>query len=268
MAQLPKVQEEKLKVLINRDDLKAKFTEVLGKKAPAFITSILGVQNSSEKLLKSDPMSIISAAMVAATLDLPINQNLGYAYIVPYRSRQDDGTYKDIAQFQMGWKGYVQLAMRTGQYRTINVSEVYEGELISENRLTGEIIFDCSKKISDKIIGYVAYFKMLNGFSKMNYMTRDKADAHGKRYSQTYKNGFGQWKDDFDSMAKKTVVKLLLSKWGMLSTEMQRAIENDSAVIDEAGNKSYADNEFTDAKIVSENPLAPKQDATNIRKLL
>ena len=247
------VQKEKptLKSLVNSEQIKTRFAEVLGQKSNAFITSILGLQNSNAQLMKCEPMSIIMSAMTAATLDLPINQNLGFAYILPYKVKRDNN-YVDVAQFQLGYKGYVQLALRTAQYKTINVSEVYEGELIEENRMTGEIKFDSTQKKSDKIIGYVGYIALLNGFEKSLYMSIDSIDKHAKRYSQTYKKGFGIWKDDFDSMAKKTVIKLLISKWGVLSSEMQKAVEKDQAVINEDGTSEYIDN-YVD--VTSENPI-------------
>lgn len=140
----------------------------------------------------------------------------------------------------------MQLAQRSGQYATMNVTEVYDGELKSENRVTGEYEFDFSAKKSDKIIGFVAYFKMLNGFEKMIYWSAEQAEAHGKRFSQTYKRGYGLWKDDFISMGKKTALKNLLSKWGMLSTEMQKAVKFDQAVINDADSETE-DIEYVDA---------------------
>jgi len=144
--------------------------------------------------------------------------------------------------------------MRTGQYKTINVTEIYEGEVLAENRLTGEYTFDFTAKTSDKIVGYAAYFSLLNGFEKTVYWPIDKIDKHGKRFSKTYKQGVGLWKEDFDAMAKKTVLKHLLSKWGILSIEMQRAIKFDQSVVkdvdaedvdyvDMAEEKSFADDE-------------------------
>src|SRR3990172_142226 len=131
------------------------------------------------------------SAMMAAALDLPINPNLGFAYIIPYG---------DQAQFQMGYKGFIQLALRSGQFKTIASCPVYEGQLISENPLTG-FVFDFTKKTSETIIGYAAYFKLLNGFEKTEYWTKDKVEKHAKRFSQSFKKGEGTWVSDFDSMA-------------------------------------------------------------------
>lgn len=209
-----------LKSMLGNDNVKARFQEILGKKAPGFISSILSVANSNTLLQKADPKTVTNSAVIAATLDLPINPNLGFAYIVPFGGQ---------AQFQLGYKGFVQLAMRSGQYKTINVREVYEGEVVSENRFTGEYEFGTPK--SDKVVGYMAYFKLLNGFEKYLYMSKEELEKHGKKYSQTYKKGSGLWASDFDSMAKKTCLKQLLSKYGILSIEMQRAHTFDQAVV-------------------------------------
>jgi recombination protein RecT len=197
----------------------------LKSKAPAFVSSILNVANSSEALQRvaaSNPQSIIRSAAVAAALDLPIDKNLGFAHIVPY---------KDEAQFQLGYKGYIQLAMRTGQYRTINACEIYEGEIVKQNRLTGELEFDEAQRTSDKIIGYAAYFKLSNGFEKTLYMTIEELREHGKKYSKSYFKDFSIWKQNESAMCLKTVLKLLLSKYGILSIEMQTALSTDQAII-------------------------------------
>lgn len=209
-----------LKTLLGRDEVKNRFQEIMGKKAPGFISSILSLTNGNAQLQKSEPHSILNAAVVAATLDLPINPNLGFAAIVPY---------KNTAQFQLQYKGLVQLAMRSGQYKTINVSEVYEGEIKNVNRFTGD--YEFGERTSDMVVGYMAYFKLVNGFEKYSYMTVDEIKEHAARYSKTYQRGDGVWKDNFDAMAKKTVLKLLLSKFGILSIEMQRAQTFDQSSI-------------------------------------
>ena len=198
--------------LVAQDDIKARFEELLGKKAPGFISSLLAVVNNNKLLAKANPKTIVAAGAMAASLDLPINQNLGFAYIIPY---------KDEAQFQMGYKGYIQLAMRTGQYQTINAAEVYEGEIVKQNRFTGE--YEFGEKTSDKIVGYIAYFKLVNGFEKYLYMSIEEMQAHAKKYTNgRYKGGTEKWGlTDFHSMAIKTVLKRLISKYGILSIEMQ-----------------------------------------------
>lgn len=232
------------KNLFAKDEVRAKFQEMLGKRAPQFITSVLQIVASNALLATADPHSVYHSAAVAATLDLPLNNNLGFAYIVPYNQKQKDGTWKQVAQFQMGYRGFIQLAQRSGLYKTLSAAPIYEGQLIEENPLTG-FVFDFTKKKSDKIIGYASYFELLNGFHKTLYSTVDQIKAHGLKYSQTYKKGFGLWKDDFDAMALKTVIKANLSKWGPLSVEMQKAVVTDQAIInnDEATDITYVDNE-------------------------
>lgn len=213
-----------VKGMLETPAFKKKFEEMLGKKAAGFISSIIAVTNSSNYLMKADPATVIGAAAQAAMLDLPINQSLGFAYIVPY---------KGAAQFQLGYKGYIQLAQRSGQYIDIGAKTVYEGELEYENRLLDKFRF--GERTSDKVIGYLAYFRLTNGFEKMLYMTIDEAQAHAKKYSQNYKGGTAKWGiADFDVMAEKTVLKRLLSKYGPLSIEsiqMSQALANDGGVI-------------------------------------
>lgn len=237
---------DKLKEILDRDNVKEKFHAMLGKKAAGFTTSIISAVNRNPSLKTADPGSVISAAAIAASLDLPINQNLGFAHIVPYKNK---------AQFQMGWKGFVQLAMRSGQYKTMNVSEVYEGEIVSNNHITGEMEFDIEERKSDKIIGYVAYFKLLNGFEKYLYMTKGEVEAHGEKYSASYYSKRGQWQKGFDYMAKKTVLKMLLSKYGILSIDMGKAIEYDQAEVSENG-PEYLDN--PDMIETSSEPVDPE----------
>lgn len=213
-----------VKGMLETPAFKKKFEEMLGKKAAGFISSIIAVTNSSNYLMKADPATVIGAAAQAAMLDLPINQSLGFAYIVPY---------KGAAQFQLGYKGYIQLAQRTNQYSDIGSNTVYEGELEYENRLLNKFKF--GERTSDKVIGYLAYFKLTNGFEKMLFMTIDEAQAHAKKYSQNYKGGTDKWGlADFNVMAEKTVLKRLLSKYGPLSIEsiqMSQALANDGGVI-------------------------------------
>lgn len=207
-----------IKQLINADSVKKRFEETLGSKAPQFMASVINLVNGDSTLQKCDQMSVISSAMVAATLDLPIDKNLGYAWVVPYNNK---GT------FQLGYKGYIQLALRTGQYKNINVIEVYEGELQSFNRLTEEIELDFESKVSDKVIGYVGFFELINGFQKTVYWSADQIEKHKQKFSKT---GFA-WKDNYDAMAKKTVLRNMLNKWGILSIDMQKAVTTDGQAV-------------------------------------
>ena len=241
-------QAQKTKAIFEREDVKIKLKEMLGKRASGFTTSVLSAINTNEMLKNADSNSVYMAAMMAASLDLPINQNLGFAYIIPYNRKTDQG-YKQFAQFQVGYKGFIQLALRSGQFETISATEVYEGELISSDRLKG-YQFDWDAKISDKIIGYAAYMELKNGFKKTLFMTREQLLGHGEKYSKTFKHKSGLWTTNFDSMARKTVLKLLLSKFGLLSVEMQKAAIVDQSVINDyenPDNPDYVDNpDFSD----------------------
>lgn len=226
---------------LNSNSIKQKFEEIIGKNANGFIASLLSTVNNNALLQKADQNSIYTAALMAASLKLPINQNLGLAYIVPYAGK---------AQFQLGYKGFKQLAQRSGQFLVINDSDVREGEIINHNRLTGEIEFnweqDPAKRLKLKPVGYVSYFKLVNGFESTFYMTNEELTAHAKKYSQTFKKyGTGLWKDEFDGMARKTVTKLNLSKNAPLSIELQRATIADQAVI-----KDFDPNKNEDAVII------------------
>src|SRR5690606_11549325 len=209
--------------LLDSENVKNRIKKVLNEKSTQFITSALSLVNSDSKLQECEPTSIFNACLVSASLDLPINNNLGFAYIIPY----NDKNKGMIAQFQIGYKGFKQLALRTGLFKTIHATDVRDGEVSFYNRLTGEIEFnwinDDKEREGKKIIGYVSYFELSNGFSSTFYMTKENVDKHAKKYSQTFKKGFGIWKDDFDSMALKTVTKLNLSKNAPLSIDMQKA---------------------------------------------
>lgn len=237
--------------LFNREDVKTKFNEMLGKKSQGFITSVLQIVASNKLLKNADPMSIYNAAAVAATLDLPINNNLGFAYIIPYNQKFQDNEgqwkSKQVAQFQLGYKGFIQLAQRSGQFKTISATPIYEGQIAENNPLTG-IKFDFTKKTNDNVIGYASYFELLNGFQKTLYMTNEDLKKHGAKYSKTFNNKTSIWNDNFDAMAQKTVIKLLLSKYAPLSIEMQRAVIVDQAVVnnEEGTDLSYVDHEYVD----------------------
>ena len=248
-----------VKSLFGREDVQQKFAEMLGKKAQGFIVSVLQIVNSNALLKQADPMSIYNSACIAATLDLPLNNNLGFAYIIPYNQKYQDekGVWqtKSVAQFQIGAKGFNQLAQRSGQFQTINATDVREGEMKSIDRLSGEMQFvwiqDETERLTKKIVGYISYFKLINGFEKPFYMSVEKLSAHGKKYSKTWGKKGSKWEDDFESMCLKTVIKLNLSKNAPLSIEMQRANNTDQAVIndDKGENVTYADN-IQDAEII------------------
>lgn len=221
-----------------KTDMIAKSAErTLGNRGQQFLTSVLTLANSSEAIGKCEPYTLYNACLTAATLDLPINQNLGFAYIVPYYNNKTKTTE---AQFQMGYKGFIQLAIRSGKFVRIGVNPVHDGQLAGFEDFSGEPQFDFNAEHSETVVGYMAYFELTNGFRKVDFMSVAELEAHGKKYSQTYKKGFGVWKDNFDAMAKKTVIKLLLSKFAPLSTQMEQAIVNDQKAGEE-----YIDNKIT-----------------------
>lgn len=224
-----------------------KLKELVGKNAPAFATSVLQIVNSNSMLINADPKTIFSAACMAATLNLPINNSLGFAYIVPFKNRKA-GTIE--AQFQLGYKGFIQLAQRSGQFERIAATPVYQGQLVNANPLLG-YEWDWSVKPQGQPIGYVAFFKLINGFTAELYMSREEVSAHANKYSQTAKQGFGVWKDQFDAMALKTVLKLLLSKQAPLSIEIQQAQLADQAIVRdvETGQFDYIDHQETVADL-------------------
>lgn len=225
------VQQVSVSSITQKPAVAKRFSDILGKKSAGFISSLVSL-SKTKALAVADPNTVVASALIAASLDLPIVPTLGFAAIVPF---YDSKTKQTLAQFQIMTKGLIQLAQRSGQYKTINVAAVYEGDIKGYNRFTGEIEFDTSHvpDASKEPIGYVAYMQLTNGFEKYLYMTADELKAHGLRYSQTFKKGFGLWKDNFDAMAKKTVLKLLLSKYGPLSVDMQMqlAMQADQAAI-------------------------------------
>lgn len=250
-----------LRGIFERDSVAKKFQAMLGKKAQGFITSVLQIVNSNNNLSQADPMTVYYAAATAATMDLPINPNLGFAWIVPYKNRG-----KMQAQFQMGAKGYIQLGLRTGQYIRMNVVSVYQNQFKSYNSLTEELDADFSIDGDGEVVGYCAYFKLINGFEKTIYWSKAKVEKHAKRFSQSYGYDSSPWKSDFDSMAQKTVLKHALSKWGILSIEMQQAILVDQAVIN---NEDGTDLTYIDNQEHEETPaeLANKATDATLAKL-
>ena len=250
-----------VKGIISQESVKKKFEEMLGKKAPQFLASITNVVAGSTQLKKCPANTIMGAAFVAATYDLPVDSNLGFAAIVPYNNNKYNLQTKQWekhleAQFQMMYKGFIQLAIRSGYYEKMNCSVVYKDELISYNPITGEVDFvtdfsQCTQRMQGKtedIAGYYAWFKLLTGFRKELFMTMAEVENHARKYSTAYRNDINngkkgsKWTTNFDAMALKTVIKLLLSKWGILSVDMQRAITDDQKTFDEEGGSEYGDN--------------------------
>lgn len=226
-----------------------KLIELLGKNAQSFATSVLQVVNSNDMLKNADPQTVFSAACMAATLNLPINNNLGFAYIVPFRNNKANRTE---AQFQLGYKGFIQLAQRSGQFKRINACATYSDD--TEQTVYERLTSLLPKKPTGQITGYIAYFQLLNGYEAHLAMSIEELTAHSQKYSQTAKKGFGVWKDNFDAMAQKTVIKLLLSKQAPLSidTPLATAVQADQAVIHDVDGEQvfiYEDSQRTQQAI-------------------
>lgn len=244
-----------LKNTLNAPNVKKKFEDMLGKRASQFMTSITSVVSQSQLLQKADVNSIVMGAAVAASMDLPLNPALGYAALVPYNDTKKGGCY---AQFQVMRNGWVELLIRSGQCVSVINEVVREGELIEYNKFTGVAKFQDNHDESKPIIGFMAYFKLTNGFEKTLYMTKEEIVAHATRYSQSYRNKSGNWQKDFEGMALKTVLKRLITKFAPKSLErILDAIEYDQSVVDgdaskmdiEGAKPMYVDNGDDDRKV-------------------
>ncbi|MGV1199090.1 recombinase RecT [Enterococcus casseliflavus] len=223
------------KALMSTPQMKKKFTDILHEKSDSFMGSLMTLVGGDNYLSQAEPMTIIASALKAATMDLPIDKNLGYAYVVPFNRSEKVGNKwvkHNEAQFILGYKGYIQLAQRSGQYKALNALAIYDGQLIDWNPLTEEFTFDYKAKVSDEVIGYVGFFELLNGFKKTVYWTKQEIESHRIKNAKGYDKEklSGAWVDNYDSMAIKTVLRNMLSKWGLLSVEMQSAITSDEKV--------------------------------------
>ena len=211
----------RMKNVINSDEMIARAQSIVGaKEAGTFLASCLDLYTSN--LTGCDPYAVMAQCMKAASLHLPVSNALGFVYVVPYKDKNGN----PVPTFMIGYKGLIQLAQRTGQYKYINADMVYEGEEVSYNRITGMMELS-GEPASDKVIGYFAYFQLLNGFEKCVYWSREKVTAHAKRYSKAFSSG--PWQTNFDSMALKTVVRQLISKYGIMSIEFANVVAQDNA---------------------------------------
>lgn len=214
--------------VLDSEGYRKRFNELLGARTPQFVSSIVSLVNGDANLMRAfrdNPITVIQSALKAATYDLPIDPGLGYAYIVPFNVMRD-GVKGMEASFVIGYKGMIQLALRTGAYKTINVIDVREGELKSYNRLTEEadieFIEDDDERDKLPIVGWCGYYKLINGTEKTVYMTRSQIEAHERKNRKGQYMGKG-WKDDFEAMAAKTVLRRLIGKWGLMSINYQKA---------------------------------------------
>ena len=252
--------------------------DVLGERKGSFVNNLTALVANELALQECQPLTVMFAALKATALNLPLDKSLGMAFVIPYKDNKKNIT---VAQFQLGYKGVKQLALRSGQFAVIpNATDVKEGELVKRNRLTGECVFnfieDEDERAKKKTIGYASYFRLLNGAESTLYMSIEEVNAHALRYSQTYKSKLdhikkaSKWSTDFDEMAKKTVMKLNLSRNAPLSVEMQDAIKADQSVMFEQDKYEYIDNQqsdqsFVDAQKAQElaDKFADFQDVTN-----
>ena len=266
--------QQTLQQLMNSGAVMKKLNDVLGseKKAASFVSSVISVANGNSYLRNCNPMTILGSAMVAATLDLPIVPTLGLAYIVPYKGQ---------CQFQLGYKGLIELAERSGQFKNIIDEVVYDGQLVRKNRFTGEYEFDEDARLRDesgkpteKVIGYMARMDLINGFSKTIFWTKEEVEAHANKFSQAFRAKKGTpWVSDFDAMARKTILKALFAKYAPKSVAIQNAIKFDQAVVKpneglteedlqiDSYDVEYADNEPIQEAVEEE--VAPNGDLFN-----
>lgn len=217
---------------LDGEGMRKRFDELLGKRSAQFVSSVVSLVNADGNMQKAfleSPMTVIQSALKAASFDLPIDQNLGYAYLVPFNNyKKDLGVKKMECNFILGWKGMHQLALRTGAYKTINVVDIREGELKSYNRLTEEVdiqfIEDEDERESKPVVGYVGYYRLVNGAEKTIYMSVKAIENHEKKFRKGQYQGQG-WRDDWDAMARKTVYRKLIGKWGVMSINYQTTEE-------------------------------------------
>jgi len=244
VAKKPQTGLQKFNAMLENTRTQEYLTNVLGEKKQTFVSNMVALVSSNKALSECDPSTIMFSCLKATALGLALDPSLGLAWVLPYRDNKNNTT---VATFQLGAKAYIQLALRTAQYRKINVRDVRQGEIVGEDFVSGEMQFKKLEKDREKapIVGYVAMFELINGFSKQLYMSVEELDAHAKRFSQTYRKGYGLWSDKEmrGSMMEKTILKRLLSKYGVLSVEMEQAIKSDSAVLGENNSVRYIDNE-------------------------
>lgn len=219
----PRTPAQALNAMLSGEAIQQTLRGALKENAGAFAASVMNLFNNDKTLQQCEPKLVLAEALKAAALKLPIEKQLGFAYVVPFK---DHGVQKP--QFQLGYKGYIQLAIRSGKYKHINSGVVYEGELRSANKLTGEIDLS-GERVSDEIIGYFAYIETLEGYSQTSYWSKTDVLAHADKYSKSFKSENSPWKKEFDKMAMKTVLKDLLSHYGPMSVEMSRAITDEAA---------------------------------------
>lgn len=263
---LVKTQKQTFSAFLSTDAMKKKINEMVGgEKCQQFITAIISAVSTNPQLSECDHSTILSAALVGQALNLSPSPQLGQYYMVPFN---DNKRGCKVAQFQIGYKGYIQLAIRSGYYKKLNVLAIKEGELVKYDALNEDIevklIEDEEEREKAPTIGYYAMFEYLNGFRKTLYWTKKHMEAHAEKYSMGYKahKGYTFWEKDFDGMAYKTMLRQLISKWGIMSVDMQKAMESDMAEIKEDGTYEYVDNEYEVTEPIQEETQQEQQAVT------
>lgn len=240
----PQTGLQKFNAMLENTRTQDYLKSVLGEKKQTFVGNMVALVSNNKALSECDPSTIMFSCLKSSALDLSLDPALGLSYVIPFKDNKSGTT---VATWQLGARGYVQLALRSSQFKTLNVRDVREGEIVGEDFVSGELQFKKLDKDREKapIVGYVAFMRLVNGFEKQLYMTVEELDAHAKRFSQTYRKGYGLWadKDMKQVMCEKTVLKRLLSKYAPLSVEMRDAIVSDSAVLGENNSVRYIDNE-------------------------
>lgn len=230
-----------IQALLKTDKVKERLEEVLGEKAQGFASSLLSLVAQDQALANADPNTVLVAALSAAVLDLPVEKNLGYAYVVPYKGR---------AQLQIGYKGYIQMAHRTGLYKVLNVVTLYDGEFIKWDPVKEELVTDVTARASEVPVGVAAFFELNNGFTKTVFWTMDQIESHRQKYAKAS----NIWKTEYLAMAEKTVLKHLISRWGPLTVSFQNALNFDNEQKQET--YYHTDN----GAVVNLNPLEGEND--------
>jgi len=251
------ITQKTLKKALETPTLLSAFRRVLKENTEIFTTAVLALVAEDKMLKVATPASILNAAMLSATMDLSVAKQVGHAYIVPFRAR--DG--KVYATFIMGYRGYIQLALRTGEYETIHAGKVYEGQLIETDPLRG-IVKITGQPTSKKVIAYTGYFKLKSGYEKAIIMTTEEIIEHAEKYSKSWGKPDSAWTTAFDEMALKTMLRRLISKYGMMSVKMQRAIQAEDRDTAEDENIEQAIGSFTDEfidAVVTEMPQDGQQ---------
>lgn len=246
---------DQFKGILNQQTIRAQLRNTLHDNAGAFMSSMIDLYSGDSYLQTCDPQAVAMECLKAASLKLPLVKSLGFAYVVPYKNKPT---------FTIGYKGLIQLAQRSGMYKTINADTVYEGELSSKDKLSGMIDLS-GERISDKVIGYFAYFKTLNGFEKILYMTKDEVQKWAAKYSPSYSGSSTPWKTEFDKMAQKTVLRRLIGTYGIMSQDLQTAFEKDDhGMTPQQEAKEKANQEIIDidpetGEIIGPAPTAPQE---------